>query len=196
MEQATSDPELWRTCPGHEGYYEVSNLGRVRSLDRFIVQKDGQERFIPGKVKSLSPGFSGYVLAQLWRNNKQRRVRVHTLVLEAFVGLAPAGMECRHIDGNPSNNHLPNLEWGTSSENKWDRVRHGNHPAKNRVTCPRGHLLAEPNLVPSSAVKGFRNCLACARAHSGHGYARRMGYLFDLQAQADKHYRKIMAAAA
>ena len=51
---------------------------------------------------------------------------VYTLVLEAFVGPRPSGMQCRHLDGNVGNNHLYNLAWGTAKENATDREHHGN----------------------------------------------------------------------
>lgn len=184
--------ERWRPVPGHAGYYEVSDCGRVRSVERTVVARDGRIMSLASQLKNLSPGFGGYVLAQLWRNNEQRKVRVHTLVLEAFVGPPPAGTECRHLDGNPANNSIENLAWGTSSQNKWDRVRHGNHPSRNRTSCPRGHALAAPNLTAASQVLGFRTCLACKRAHDNQRYAVRRGHPFDLQGRADQHYRKIM----
>lgn len=193
MREVTRAPETWLPVVGYEGLYEVSDLGRLRSLARTVSRKDGRRVAVRQRLKSLSPGFGGYVDASLWRNNSDRRVRVHTLVLEAFVGPPPPGMECRHIDGNPSNNCLTNLQWGTSSENKWDRVRHGNHPAKNRQNCPLGHPLVAPNLTSSSMSKGHRNCLACKRGHDNQRYALRMGRPFDLRARADQHYRKIMA---
>lgn len=65
---------------------------------------------------------TGYVYVDLGKGNKEL---VHRLVLEAFVGPCPAGMECRHLDGDKSNNRLDNLCWGTKSENYHDKVKHG-----------------------------------------------------------------------
>ncbi len=55
----------------------------------------------------------------------RRKLRVHHAVLFAFVGPRPVGQECRHLDGNPANNHLDNLRWGTRLENSADKTRHG-----------------------------------------------------------------------
>lgn len=60
-------------------------------------------------------------------NGKVCRRLVHALVLNAFVGPRPKGMQCRHLDGNPDNNHISNLVWGTARENQIDRRRHGTH---------------------------------------------------------------------
>ena len=67
----------------------------------------------------------GYLLVGLYKNGKEFGHRVHRLVLETYVGPCPEGMECRHLDGNSSNNSLPNLCWGTHQENEQDRLRHG-----------------------------------------------------------------------
>lgn len=57
---------------------------------------------------------------------------MHILVLTTFVGPCPSGMECRHIDGNPANNHKDNLAWGTRSENSQDKLLHGTHSRGDR----------------------------------------------------------------
>jgi predicted XRE-type DNA-binding protein len=67
----------------------------------------------------------GYLYLNLRRDGRSHTSKVHRIILETFVGPCPAGMECRHIDGNPANNRLDNLQWGTDAENKDDRKRHG-----------------------------------------------------------------------
>lgn len=68
---------------------------------------------------------SGYWVVGLKPSRHSRPFLVHRLVLEAFVGLCPEGMECRHLDGNPRNNILSNLRWGTRLENQQDSIKHG-----------------------------------------------------------------------
>ncbi len=71
----------------------------------------------------MSPGISrGYQWVKLGRS---AQIRIHVLVLETFVGPRPEGLICRHLDGNPLNNHVNNLRWGTAEENYDDRRRHG-----------------------------------------------------------------------
>ncbi len=113
--------ERWLAVPGFEGLYEVSDQGRVRSRER-LLRPSRQKR--------------GHMLAHLG-SSAQRYV--HRLVLEAFVGPAPKGMECRHLNGDPADNRLENLAWGTRFENFADRTRLGEHNA------PRGTL--QPHAV-------------------------------------------------
>jgi hypothetical protein len=118
--------EIWKSVPGYEGQYEVSNQGRVRSLDREIEQLSRQGN--PYKKKLLGtmlrPGRmpAGHLSVSLGRFNSQC---VHKLVLLAFVGPAPEGCECLHDNGVPADNRLENLRWGTRSDNIRDANRHG-----------------------------------------------------------------------
>lgn len=123
--------EVWKDIPGYIGEYQVSNMGRVRSLDRTsfydsVCHYSGRvlkiKRHHKGKI--LSPGRkpSGHYSVSLGKGNSQD---VHRLVLLAFVGDCPDGMECLHYDDDPSNNRLTNLRWGTRAENLHDAVRNG-----------------------------------------------------------------------
>ena len=182
--------ETWKEIPGWQGYYEVSSHGRVRSVGRVVQRSNGIPQTIHAKV--LKPGLTrGYPHLNLYRNNKWYPYYVHTLVLLAFVGERPAGMECLHKDGNPNNNRLDNLRWGTSSENNLDIVAHGNNRNLNKTHCPRGHLLQQPNLIKHRLAKGHRVCLACNR---GKCYARYQG-ITDIQAITDSYYQQIMEEA-
>jgi hypothetical protein len=113
------DGEEWKTIPGFEVFYEASNLGRVRSL--MSVQGP---RLVPRLMRTKTAK-SGYIDVTLQKPGTCVTVRVHRVVLEAFVGMRPAGMECRHLDGNPANNTIDNIVWGTRAENCLDRRMHG-----------------------------------------------------------------------
>lgn len=113
--------ESWLPIVGYEGLYEVSDLGRVRSLDR----RDSRGNRINGRLRVLSVMESGHMVVSLCKTGNQRSVYVHRLVLEAFVGPCPEGQECLHGDGNGLNNRLRNLRWGTSLENSADASKHG-----------------------------------------------------------------------
>jgi hypothetical protein len=118
--------EIWKPVPGYEGRYEVSDQGRVRSLDREIEQLSRQGNAYKKMVRGivLRPGRmpAGHVSVSLGRFNSHC---VHKLVLLAFVGSAPAGCECLHNNGNPADNRLENLRWGTRGDNIRDAVKHG-----------------------------------------------------------------------
>ena len=108
---------------------------RVTRTGHCWSKESGQWR----KLSNVSTG--KYVAVGLCRNGKQRAFLVHRLVLLAFVGPCPEGMECRHLDGNPKNNNLCNLCWGTKKENGEDKVKHGN--SMLGTTNPNVRLNAE-----------------------------------------------------
>lgn len=117
--------EVWKDVVGFKGKYKVSNQGRVKTVARtyWRPHENGsmvlcriQEKILTGTNKS------GYIKVCLVGVGQ---VRVHRLVLEAFVGPCPEGMECLHWDGDRANNRRHNLRWGTRSENIADAKRHG-----------------------------------------------------------------------
>ncbi len=116
--------ETWKSVLGYGGLYEVSDQGRVRSLDRVVESYGGREGLRRGRV--LRPGGGGpYSSVQLSMAGRVRTVRIHTLVLEAFVGPRPDGLEACHANGDPADNRLTNLRWDTRVANCADRARHG-----------------------------------------------------------------------
>jgi hypothetical protein len=127
--------EVWRPIAGYEGRYDVSNLGRVRSLSRRTA-KDG--RMIEGKILSPSSHRWGHQSISLYDlGGREKRFGVHRLVLEAFNGPCPEGMEGCHDDGNPSNNRIENLRWDTPKNNHADKYRHGTILFGERNTSAR-----------------------------------------------------------
>ncbi|MDQ1111180.1 hypothetical protein QE418_000628 [Microbacterium testaceum] len=151
--------EWWHPVVGYEGAYEVSSRGRVRGLPRL----DARGRSIRGRV--LRPTGRPYLSVSLCQGGRPRTVQVHRLVLEAFVGLCPPGMEALHIDDVPTNNAASNLRWGTHAENVHDTVRSGRHSEVRKTRCPQGHLLGGANARSSSD----RSCKAC---RNGRSWAR------------------------
>ena len=125
--------------PDYEGLYEVSDLGRVRTLERDVVTTAGNGgglRVNRRKAKILKPTLrKGYSCVSLARDGRQVATRINRIVLLAFQG-PPVGDRrfALHRDGNQSHNQLSNLYWGTSQDNADDAKRHGtvlrgeNHP--------------------------------------------------------------------
>lgn len=182
--------ECWRSVAGHEGYYEVSDLGNVRSIDRTVVQSNGKVRFFPGRVIRPRKQNSGYLSVGLKRGPKVWRRNVHRLVLEAFEGPCPGGMTVRHLNGDQEDNRLVNLRYGTLRENMLDQVAHGTHRQTQKTHCPRGHALVTPNLVKARLERGMRDCRACAQARSFLRIRPNSGY--DLQSAGDMKYAALM----
>lgn len=139
--------EEWRPVVGHEGAYEVSNLGRVRSRVR-----NPNGRIMSGAVNS-----SGRIQVKL----AGKLTQVHRVVMEAFVGPVPDGLEVLHWDDDPTNNALSNLRYGTRGENLHDLVRNGKHFQANKVECPHGHPYSAENTRRS---RGKRICITCSRS--------------------------------
>jgi hypothetical protein len=143
--------EIWKAIPGHFGY-EVSNEGRVRSIAReAFSRKINAMRKLKGcDMKPIKSGAKGQYLA-VTLGNPRRRVFIHVLVLESFVGPRPNLHDACHQDGNPINNRLENLRWDTRSENIRDAVDHGRW--KNRWNCGEAHHNSK---LSSSSVATIR----------------------------------------
>ncbi len=108
--------EIWKDVVGFEGFYQVSNLGRVRSRDRTIVNRLGIKQ--PWEGKMLNPCLAGrYALVQVCKNGTKKMAPVHILVAEAFLGERPDGLVINHIDGQRFNNSATNLEYCTVTQN-------------------------------------------------------------------------------
>jgi NUMOD4 motif-containing protein/HNH endonuclease len=142
-----ADEEIWLPVTGYEGRYEVSSLGRIRTLVKVGRKARG------GLLKPFPKG--SYRAVKLYLNGTSRTIGVHQLVLTAFRGPCPAGREGCHNDGEAANNVLANLRWDTRSANTLDAVRHGTHPQARKQTCGKGHeyVLSED---------GTRRCPECA----------------------------------
>ena len=114
--------EEWRPVVGYEGAYEVSSIGRVRSLDRRVPRGSGTTR-VRARILKQTP-LGGYPSVRLMRAGRGHRERAHTIVLKAFVGPRPDGMYGCHNDGCPTNNKVCNLRWDTPRANCIDRTSH------------------------------------------------------------------------
>jgi hypothetical protein len=139
-----SADERWLPVPGFEGLYEVSDLGRVRSLDRVVPQANrwGGVSHSLRKGRILKPGrhAGGHLFVCLCNETGHHQIFIHRLVLMAFDRLRPDGMECRHLDGDPTNNRFDNLAWGTRLENMADRTALGEHNPPRGVRNSRAIL--------------------------------------------------------
>ena len=153
--------EEWKAVPGYEGSYEVSNEGRVRSLDRTVphsrhgtIRVKGQE--IAARVDSY-----GYQIVNVWRGGEMKARKVHQLVLEAFVGPRPEGHVTLHADDDTKNNRLGNLSYGTPAENSRQMSERGRWAggAREATHCRNGHeYTAKSSRIRSD---GYRSCLSC-----------------------------------
>ena len=111
--------ESWKDIPDYEGFYEVSNMGNVRSVDREVW--NGRNFFIR-KGKTISQTNGNYKQLHLCKEGVVKKHYVHRLVLQAFTEPIPDKPFCNHIDKDPYNNHLSNLEWVSALENNLHRL--------------------------------------------------------------------------
>lgn len=161
MSSDENTTEMWRPIPGYFGYYEASNLGRVRSLDRWIRASNGRRRFCPGQIMKQDT-CQCYPKVGLSANGSNKKWLVHRLILLAFVGECPVGMLCCHADDVATNNVLSNLRWDYPRANMLDSVRNGRHRNARKVACIRGHGFDETNTYVN-LTSGKRRCRECAR---------------------------------
>lgn len=110
--------EVWKQLSGFEGYYEISNLGKIRSLDRTIILKNGNKRKLKGKEVKQTKYKSGYLYIKISCNGKNLHARVHRLVALHFVnGRTKEKNQVNHINENKLDNRAENLEWCTNTYN-------------------------------------------------------------------------------
>lgn len=126
--------ETWKPIPGHEGKYEVSDAGRVRSLDRIVSRKDGRSHRCKGRVLAMEPNTGGYLSLRLGRGFP---VMAHQLVALAFIGPAEGRYTC-HNNGVKSDNQLSNLRYDSAYGNQADRKGHGTE--KHGSVLPQAKL--------------------------------------------------------
>lgn len=108
--------EIWKDIEGYEGLYQVSNMGRIKSLERY-KENHGKLQKVEEKIKTINIKNSGYQFVQLYKNNKYKNLMVHRLVAQAFIPNVNNKPQINHIDGNKLNNNVTNLEYCTNSEN-------------------------------------------------------------------------------
>lgn len=112
---------VWRPITGYNYFYEASNIGNVRSIDRIVTDKNGVSYYRKGKELSKNLDRKGYVRVQI----QGKWVPVHRLVAEAFIPNPENKPQVNHIDCNKQNNHVANLEWVTNKENHAHKMENG-----------------------------------------------------------------------
>lgn len=109
--------EIWKDIEGYEELYQVSNLGRIRSLDRYVGYKGIKKRLIKGSLKIGTVTQKGYVKVTLFKNGKGTTREIQRIVAETFINNPDCKEQVNHIDGDKQNNRVDNLEWCSPKEN-------------------------------------------------------------------------------
>lgn len=145
--------EEWRAVVGYEGIYEVSSLGRVRSITRKCRSpSSGGERRVPGKILKPTP-WGPYLSVTLYRDGKGLRQNIQWLVIIAFVGARPLGMEVCHNDSDHHNNRASNLRYDTRAGNFSDKLKNGTHQRGENSGCAK---LTQNQVNKIRSLKGVR----------------------------------------
>ncbi len=123
--------EIWRDIPGWKGMYQASNLGRIKSLARYIVTVKGTKYPIEEKILKGHVDTKGYIQVEFKRNRRRHIIALHRLIALAFIPNPENKPQINHINGNKTDNRIENLEWCTGSENvrhAWNnRLNHALH---------------------------------------------------------------------
>ena len=144
--------EVWKSIKGFEGIYEVSNFGRVRSIDRI----DCSGRHLKAKVIS-SKSKCNYITCVLMKCGNRYTYRIHRLVAEAFIPNPLNLPVVNHIDGNKKNNHASNLEWCSYSENTKHAYKIGMQSQKRK--------LHDVDIIEILKNKGRLSCTQLAKIY-------------------------------
>lgn len=171
--------ETWKPIEGYEGIYEVSNLGRVRSLDRVVVRphpKTGVPMEYRHKGRVMKPAAypNGYLTICLKVEGRKENCLVHRLVAKAFVKGYREDLDVNHKDCNRQNNRADNLEWCTRSENlMWADAQDKIHTNQAKVVCQynqQGTLMATyPSIMEAMRQTGIdsKSINGCCRGRYG-----------------------------
>lgn len=152
MRHTTTVEETWAQIKGFEGIYEVSTLGRIRSLDRPQRVRGNGISLQKGQIlKQWKQG--NYMYCDLRKPCIKQKARVHVVVLETFVCPRPEGMIACHNNGDSSDNRLCNLRWGTHEDNAKDKILHGTH--QYGESCPKSKLTEAQAIAILESTKTY-----------------------------------------
>lgn len=109
--------EIWKDIVGYEGFYQVSNQGRVKSLSRLVDNHSGFKKVLKEKILKPTISKTGYFVLSFKKENKKKTFKLHRLVAFAFIPLIEGKNYVNHINGIKLDNSIENLEWCTIKEN-------------------------------------------------------------------------------
>ena len=186
--------EEWRTIPNHP-YYEVSNTGKVRSVDRTIIRANGIPIFLKGRVLKGRDNMKGYIKIDLKDENSES-IYVHRLVAMTYIP-NPENKPCvNHIDNNPRNNCVDNLEWCTKQENTDWMIIQGRFK-RTEEWLNNLHMSQEPTYKPVKGTDietgevlyfknlnnvkdmGFQPSCVCVCCKNKKGVKQHLGYVWE-----------------
>lgn len=153
------DYEIWKDVKGYEGAYQVSNLGKVKSLSRL----DARKHLRPEKIlKSFDIG-NGYFRVNLFKNGKMSQNYIHRLVAEAFIPKIEGRNIVNHLNENPSDNRALNLAWVTTKEN----LNYGTAVERRAKKCQKQIIRIDLHSGESILYESFNSAIEQGFSRSG-----------------------------
>lgn len=173
--------EIWKDILNYEGAYQISSLGKVKSLHRIVASGKNHCRTVEERILKTHIGKTGYEKVKLSKGGNSRRVSVHRLVAQAFLPNPKSKAEVNHKDFSKSNNVLTNLEWVSPEENRAHAVANNN--------AGGGETSWVKALCIDDAQK-YKSRSEWAKAPgAAYGSARRGGWLEECCAHMAKTHR-------
>lgn len=166
--------EIWKDVVGYEGWYQVSDLGRVKSLVRMTIRGKYTAARV-SKILISHPNSKGYPSVTLCRNSKRRTIVIHKLVAQAFIPNVNSKPQVDHIDGNKQNNKVTNLRWVTCKENSNNPITYNKMTKRSVVGVNiKTNAITYYDRISFAALDGF-TCSAISRCING-GTKTHKGY--------------------
>lgn len=176
--------EVWKDIFGLEGKYQISNLGRVRSVERYVSNHTGILK-VNSRILKQQTNHKGYRVIRVVDSGKKITKSVHRLVANAFLPIVYGKNQVNHKDGNKSNNNIENLEWCTNQENQLHAIRLGLNNHSKYDSGRKKRKVKQIDLETRKVIKIFdslaeaermtktRNIGACCQGkrRSANGYA-------------------------
>ena len=174
--------EIWKEIPGYEGYFEVSNFGNFRSLDRIIKYKNNGFRKYPGKMLKVEQMQDGYQRIVLMKDAIKKRYMCHRLVALAFIDNPNNLPQVNHKDGIKNNNHVDNLEWCTQSQNERHSINTLGKTMKGKTNSKPVYCLeldrnfesmsqAIKFLGNRACIEGLKKAIIANRPYHGYNFS-------------------------
>ena len=128
--------EIWKDIQGYEGFYQISNLGNVKSLERVVDKGNGILQHRKERIMNKRESVDGYYVAKLNVNKKSKSIAIHILVARHFIDNPNNYPEVNHKDCNRKNNQVDNLEWCTHQQNVEHSKQLGHYKTKSGCDNP------------------------------------------------------------
>ena len=169
------DGEQWRYIPGYIGYYQASNLGRIRSVDRVIPHRLHGTLKLKGMIRKTRPdGQYGYLIVTLSKEGVRKCFKVHRLIAITWIGLYPEGEQVRHGPNGKLDNSVANLSYGTKHQDGLDHRRDGTHRGRavrrsDREVFINMHVAAEKSGCYHQNI--WKVCNGKRKTAGGYGWS-------------------------